>query len=224
MTTIPGLYAVGEANFSDHGANRLGASALMQGLADGYFVLPYTIGDYLADEPTTEISTEHAAFQDAENAVRNKIMQLLSIQGNKTVDEFHRSLGKIMWDYCGMARNKEGLEYALQEVRKLREDFWKDVKVLGKNESFNQSLEKAGRVADFLELGELMIIDALHRNESCGGHFREEYQTPDGEALRDDENYCYVAAWEYAGDNNQPILNKEPLVFEYVKLTQRSYK
>lgn len=224
MTTIPGLYAIGEANFSDHGANRLGASALMQGLADGYFVLPYTIGDYLADEPTTEISTEYAAFQDAENAVRNKIMQLLSIQGNKTVDEFHRSLGKIMWDYCGMARNKEGLEYALQEVRKLREDFWKDVKVLGKNESFNQSLEKAGRVADFLELGELMIIDALHRNESCGGHFREEYQTPDGEALRDDENYCYVAAWEYAGDNNQPILNKEPLAFEYVKLTQRSYK
>jgi len=224
MTTIPGLYAIGEANFSDHGANRLGASALMQGLADGYFVLPYTIGDYLADEPTTEISTEHAAFQDAENAVRNKIMQLLSIQGNKTVDEFHRSLGKIMWDYCGMARNKEGLEHALQEVRKLREDFWKDVKVLGKNESFNQSLEKAGRVADFLELGELMIIDALHRNESCGGHFREEYQTPDGEALRDDENYCYVAAWEYTGDNNQPILNKEPLAFEYVKLTQRSYK
>jgi len=224
MTTIPGLYAIGEANFSDHGANRLGASALMQGLADGYFVLPYTIGDYLADEPTTEISTEQTAFQDAENAVRNKIMQLLSIQGNKTVDEFHRSLGKIMWDYCGMARNKEGLEHALQEVRKLREDFWKDVKVLGKNESFNQSLEKAGRVADFLELGELMIIDALHRNESCGGHFREEYQTPDGEALRDDENYCYVAAWEYAGDNNQPILNKEPLAFEYVKLTQRSYK
>ena len=224
MTTIPGLYAIGEANFSDHGANRLGASALMQGLADGYFVLPYTIGDYLADEPTTEISTEETAFQDAENAVRNKIMQLLSIQGNKTVDEFHRSLGKIMWDYCGMARNKEGLEHALQEVRKLREDFWKDVRVLGKNESFNQSLEKAGRVADFLELGELMIIDALHRNESCGGHFREEYQTPDGEALRYDENYCYVAAWEYAGDNNQPILNKEPLAFEYVKLTQRSYK
>lgn len=224
MTTIPGLYAIGEANFSDHGANRLGASALMQGLADGYFILPYTIGDFLADEPTDEISIDHPAFVDAENAVRDKITKLLSINGNRTVDEFHRALGKIMWDYCGMARNKEGLEYARKEVQKLREEFWRDVKVVGKNESFNQSLEKAGRVADFLELGELMIIDALHRNESCGGHFREEYQTPDGEALRDDENYCYVAAWEYAGDNNEPILNKEPLTFEYVKLTQRSYK
>ncbi len=224
MTTIPGLYALGEANFSDHGANRLGASALMQGLADGYFVIPYTIGDYLADEPTTEISTDHPAFVDAENAVRTRITNLLSINGNRTVDEFHRALGKIMWDYCGMARNKEGLEYARNEIRKLREEFWKDVKVLGKNETFNQSLEKAGRVADFLELGELMVIDALHRNESCGGHFREEYQTPEGEALRDDENYCYAAAWEYAGENNEPILNKEPLTFEYVKLTQRSYK
>lgn len=224
MTTIPGLYAIGEANFSDHGANRLGASALMQGLADGYFILPYTIGDYLADEPTSEISTDHPAFVDAENAVRNKISKLLSINGNRTVDEFHRALGKLMWDYCGMARNKEGLEYARKEIQKLREEFWRDVKVVGKNETFNQSLEKAGRVADFLELGELMIIDALHRNESCGGHFREEYQTPEGEALRDDENYCYAAAWEFAGDNNEPILNKEPLVFEYVKLTQRSYK
>jgi succinate dehydrogenase / fumarate reductase flavoprotein subunit len=224
MTTIPGLYAIGEANFSDHGANRLGASALMQGLADGYFILPYTIGDYLADEPTTEISIDHPAFIDAENAVKNRISKLLSINGNRTVDEFHRALGKIMWDYCGMARNKEGLEYARKEIQKLREEFWRDVKVLGKNESFNQSLEKAGRVADFLELGELMVIDALHRNESCGGHFREEYQTPEGEALRDDENYCYAAAWEYAGDNNEPILNKEPLTFEYVKLTQRSYK
>ncbi len=224
MTTIPGLYALGEANFSDHGANRLGASALMQGLADGYFVIPYTIGDYLADEPTTEISTDHPAFVDAENAVRTRITNLLSINGNRTVDEFHRALGKIMWDYCGMARNKEGLEYARNEIRKLREEFWKDVKVLGKNETFNQSLEKAGRVADFLELGELMVLDALHRNESCGGHFREEYQTPEGEALRDDENYCYAAAWEYAGENNEPILNKEPLTFEYVKLTQRSYK
>ncbi len=224
MTTIPGLYAIGEANFSDHGANRLGASALMQGLADGYFVLPYTIGDFLADEPTAEISIDHPAFIDAENAVRNKISKLLSINGTKTVDDFHRALGKIMWDYCGMARNKEGLEYARKEIQKLREEFWRDVKVLGKNESFNQSLEKAGRVADFLELGELMVIDALHRNESCGGHFREEYQTPEGEALRDDDNYCYAAAWEYAGDNNEPILNKEPLTFEYVKLTQRSYK
>ncbi len=224
MTTIPGLYALGEANFSDHGANRLGASALMQGLADGYFVIPYTIGDYLADEPTTEITTDHPAFIDAENAVRNRISKLLSINGTKTVDEFHRALGKIMWDYCGMARNKEGLEYARKEIQKLREEFWREVKVLGKNETFNQSLEKAGRVADFLELGELMVIDALHRNESCGGHFREEYQTPEGEALRDDDNYCYAAAWEYAGDNNDPILNKEPLTFEYVKLTQRSYK
>ena len=224
MTTIPGLYAIGEANFSDHGANRLGASALMQGLADGYFVLPYTIGDYLADEPTTEISTDHSAFIDAENDVKEKITKLLSINGNKTVDEFHRELGKIMWDYCGMARNKEGLEYARKEIQKIKQAFWSNVKVLGKNETFNQSLEKAGRVADFIELGELMVIDALHRNESCGGHFREEYQTPEGEALRDDDNYCYAAAWEYNGENNDPILNKEPLTFEYVKLTQRSYK
>lgn len=224
MTTIPGLYALGEANFSDHGANRLGASALMQGLADGYFIIPYTIGDYLADEPFNEISTDHPAFVDIENTVRKRITDLLSIQGNKTVDEFHRALGKIMWDYCGMARNRQGLEYAIQEIRKLREEFWKDVKVLGKNESFNQSLEKAGRVADFLELGELMCIDALHREESCGGHFREEYQTEDGEARRNDDEFCYAAAWEYSGDNSQPILNKEPLTFEYVKLTQRSYK
>ena len=224
MTTLPGLYAIGEANFSDHGANRLGASALMQGLADGYFVLPYTIGDYLADEPTTEISTDHPAFIDAENDVKEKITKLLSINGNKTVDEFHRELGKIMWDYCGMARNKEGLEYARNEIQKIKQAFWSNVKVLGKNETINQSLEKAGRVADFIELGELMVIDALHRNESCGGHFREEYQTPEGEALRDDDNYCYAAAWEYNGENNDPILNKEPLTFEYVKLTQRSYK
>ncbi|QHL86889.1 succinate dehydrogenase (quinone) flavoprotein subunit [Nibribacter ruber] len=224
MTTIPGLYATGECNFSDHGANRLGASALMQGLADGYFVIPYTIGDYLAQNPTARVETSHPAFKEAEQAVRADVDRLLSINGSRTVDDFHKALGLLMWDYCGMARNAEGLQYAKQEIRKLREDFWKDVKILGTNEELNVTLEKAGRVADFLELGELMVDDALNRNESCGGHFREEYQTPENEALRDDENYAYVAAWEYTGPNQQPVLHKEDLKFENVKLTQRSYK
>lgn len=224
MTTIPGLYALGEANFSDHGANRLGASALMQGLADGYFVIPYTVGDYLATMPAERISTDHPAFKEAEQAVHNQINTLLSINGNKTVDEFHKELGHIMWDYCGMSRNAEGLKLARERVRELRAEFWKNVKVTGTNEEFNQTLEKAGRVADFLELGELMIVDALNRNESCGGHFREEFQTEDGEAKRDDENYAYVAAWEYNGENQDYTLHKEQLTFENVKLTQRSYK
>ncbi|EIM74474.1 succinate dehydrogenase flavoprotein subunit [Nitritalea halalkaliphila LW7] len=224
MTTIPGLYALGEANFSDHGANRLGASALMQGLADGYFVIPYTIGDYLASTPYDKVPTDHEAFKTAEKEVTDRLNKLLSIKGSKTVDYFHKKLGKIMWDYCGMARTEEGLKKAKKMIQELRADFWKDVKVIGTNEELNQSLEKANRVADFLELGELMIDDALNRNESCGGHFREEYQTPEGEALRDDENFAYVAAWEYTGDNAPEILHKEPLVFENVKLTQRSYK
>jgi succinate dehydrogenase / fumarate reductase flavoprotein subunit len=224
MTTIPGLYALGEANFSDHGANRLGASVLMQGLADGYFVIPYTVGDYLATMPAERISTDHPAFKEAEQAVHNQINTLLSINGTKTVDEFHKELGHIMWDYCGMSRNAEGLKLARERVRELRAEFWKNVKVTGTNEEFNQTLEKAGRVADFLELGELMIVDALNRNESCGGHFREEFQTEDGEAKRDDENYAYVAAWEYNGENQDYTLHKEQLTFENVKLTQRSYK
>ncbi|MBC3538679.1 fumarate reductase/succinate dehydrogenase flavoprotein subunit [Rufibacter sediminis] len=224
MTTVPGLYATGECNFSDHGANRLGASALMQGLADGYFVIPYTIGDYLAQNPTARVETSHPAFKEAEANVQADVNRLLSINGTRTVDDFHKALGHIMWDYCGMARNAEGLQFAKQEIRKLRDEFWRDVKILGTNEELNVTLEKAGRVADFLELGELMVEDALNRNESCGGHFREEYQTPENEALRDDENYTYVAAWEYTGPNQQPVLHKEELKFENVKLTQRSYK
>jgi succinate dehydrogenase / fumarate reductase flavoprotein subunit len=224
MTNIPGLYATGECNFSDHGANRLGASALMQGLADGYFVIPYTIGDYLAKTPADKLTTDHPAFKEAEQNVMATTERLLSIKGNRTVDDFHKALGLIMWDYCGMARNAEGLQFAKQEIRKLREEFWQNVKVTGVNEELNQTLEKAHRVADFLELGELMVEDALQRNESCGGHFREEFQTPENEALRDDENYAYVAAWEYTGAGNQPVLHKEELEFENVKLTQRSYK
>ncbi|PKQ70586.1 fumarate reductase/succinate dehydrogenase flavoprotein subunit [Raineya orbicola] len=224
MTTIQGLYALGECNFSDHGANRLGASALMQGLADGYFVIPYTIGDYLATiGPADKVPASHPAFEEAKKEVKDRIQKLLSIKGNKTVDEIHRELGKIMWDYCGMSRNAEGLKYAKGKIQELREEFWKNVKVTGTNEEFNQTLEKAYRVADFLELGELMVDDALHRNESCGGHFREEYQI-DGEAKRDDENFAYVAAWEYKGDNQPEVLHKEELIFENVKLTQRSYK
>ncbi len=224
MTTVPGLYALGEANFSDHGANRLGASALMQGLADGYFVIPYTVGDYLADVERKPISTDAPEFAEAEKNVKDRIQKLLSINGTETVDYYHKKLGKLMWDYCGMARNAEGLKFAQKEIRALREDFWKNVKVTGGSEGLNQALEKAGRVADFLELGELMVVDALNRNESCGGHFREEYQTPENEAMRDDENYCYVAAWEYTGEGNEPNLHKEKLEFENVKLTQRSYK
>lgn len=224
MSTIPGLFVIGEANFSDHGANRLGASALMQGLADGYFVVPYTLANYLAGVSTDGLTAEHDAFVDAERAVRDKIDRLLSANGERTVDSFHRELGRIMWDYCGMERSEESLKTALELIPPLREEFWRNVRVLGSAEDLNQSLERAGRVADFMELAELICIDALHRNESCGAHFRAEYQTPDGEALRDDENYAYVAAWEYAGEARAPVLHKEPLSFDYVPLSQRSYK
>ncbi|HET6900703.1 MAG TPA: fumarate reductase/succinate dehydrogenase flavoprotein subunit [Vicinamibacteria bacterium] len=224
MSTIPGLHVLGEANFSDHGANRLGASALMQGLADGYFVIPYTIGDYLASSSLPKVGTDHAAFKDAEAAVDARVKKLLAINGKRSVDSFHRELGKIMWEYCGMARSAEGLKTALQKIPALREEFWKDVRVLGDGASFNQSLEKAGRVADFLELGELVCQDALERNESCGGHFRLEYQTPEGEARRDDEHFAHVAAWQYTGDGQKPTRHQEPLTFEYVHPSQRSYK
>jgi succinate dehydrogenase / fumarate reductase, flavoprotein subunit len=224
MSTIPGLFVLGEANFSDHGANRLGASALMQGLADGYFVIPYTIGNYLAQAGVDPADTSHPAFKDAEYEVGRTTKRLLEVNGKRTVDSFHRELGKIMWEYCGMARNEQGLSKALELLPALRAEFWENVKVPGSGNDFNQELEKAGRVADFLELGELLAIDALHRRESCGGHFREESQTEEGEALRDDENFAYVAAWQYSGDVAKPILNKEPLEFEYVKLSQRSYK
>jgi succinate dehydrogenase / fumarate reductase flavoprotein subunit len=224
MTTVPGLYALGEANFSDHGANRLGASALMQGLADGYFVIPYTIGDYLAGMPTEKISADRGEFKEALEKVNATIQKFLSIKGKKTVDQFHRELGLTMWDYCGMARNADGLKKAKTRIRQLREEFWQNVNVLGSSNELNQELEKAMRVADFMELGELMVDDALHREESCGGHFREEYQTPDGEAQRRDELFTYAAAWEYKGENQIEVLHKEELIFENVKLTQRSYK
>ncbi len=225
MTTVPGCFAAGEANFSDHGANRLGASALMQGLADGYFVLPYTIGEYLADDiRTPKIDTNHPAFETAEKEVKDRISFFLNNKGTKTVDHYHRLLGKLMWDYCGMARSKEGLDYAIAEIRKLRDDFYQNVRVPGKADRYNPELDKAGRVADFLELGELMCIDALNRNESCGGHFREEFQTAEGEALRDDENYAYVAAWEFQGDPGKAVLHKEELNYDFVKMQQRSYK
>lgn len=223
MSTVPGLYVIGEANFSDHGANRLGASALMQGLADGYFILPYTIGDYLATHKFTVVKTDHEEFIKEEKAQRDLIKKLMSINGNRTVDDLHRELGRIMWNYVGMSRNAEGLKKAIQMIRDLREEFWRNVKIPGTDMDLNQTLERAGRVADFLELGELMAIDALHRNESCGGHFREEYQTEDGEAKRDDENFAYVAAWEFKNDGKW-VLHKEPLVFEYVKPSTRSYK
>jgi succinate dehydrogenase / fumarate reductase flavoprotein subunit len=224
QTTVPGLYALGEANFSDHGANRLGASALMQGLADGYFVIPYTLGNYLADDiRTASISTDHEAFVQTEKEVNNRLQQLMSIQGKQTVESFHKRLGKIMWDKCGMARNAEGLKQAIQEIQALKKEFWSDVRIPGSIDAFNPELDKAGRVADFIELGELMCMDALNRNESCGGHFREESQTEDGEAKRDDEQYSYVAAWELKGESNWE-LHKETLNFEIVKPTQRSYK
>jgi succinate dehydrogenase / fumarate reductase flavoprotein subunit len=224
MSNVPGLFVLGEANFSDHGANRLGASALMQGLADGYFVISYTLADYLAGLlGTPPVRTDDPAFADAERSVGDTVARLLSINGTRSVDHFHRELGKIMWEHCGMARNQAGLEKALTEIPALREEFWKDVRVLG-GASLNQSLEKATRVADFFELGELMVRDALHRQESCGGHFREESQTEEGEALRDDDNFAYVGAWEWTGKGSQPNLHREPLDFEYVKLTQRSYK
>ncbi|AYQ30705.1 fumarate reductase/succinate dehydrogenase flavoprotein subunit [Runella sp. SP2] len=224
MTTVPGLYALGEANFSDHGANRLGASALMQGLADGYFVIPYTIGAYLANEiRTNAISTDHPAFVEAEKQVTDRITKLLSIKGKTSPEAFHKRLGKIMWDKCGMARNEAGLKEAISEIQALKKEFWSDVRVMGDADEFNPELDKAGRVADFIELGELMCRDALNRNESCGGHFREEYQTEEGEALRDDENYMYVAAWEHTGES-QWELHKEDLVYENIKIAQRSYK
>ncbi|MDQ3520212.1 MAG: succinate dehydrogenase (quinone) flavoprotein subunit, partial [Gemmatimonadota bacterium] len=224
MSTVPGLHVIGEANFSDHGANRLGASALMQGLADGYFVLPYTIGDYIASTKLAPVTADHPAVRATEADVTERTKRLLAIKGKRTAASFHRELGRIMWDNCGMARNEEGLKRALSEIPALRQEFWENVNVPGESGELNQSLEHAGRVADFLELGELMCLDALHRTESCGGHFREESQTPDGEALRDDENFTYVAAWEYAGADRDPILNKERLIFENVKLSQRSYK
>ncbi|HEV3450981.1 MAG TPA: fumarate reductase/succinate dehydrogenase flavoprotein subunit [Acidimicrobiia bacterium] len=225
MSTVPGLYVLGEANFSDHGANRLGASALMQGLADGYFVLPATINDYLAPLLGSDpIPTDHRAFLDAETEVSERVRALLSVRGSHSVDHFHRELGKVLWDDCGMERSQASLEKALAEIPALRDEFHKDVRVLGDGESLNQSLEKAGRVADFLEFGELMCRDALHREESCGGHFRVEHQTEEGEALRDDEHFAYVAAWEYTGDTAAPRLHREPLGFEAVHLAQRSYK
>jgi len=224
-TNLPGLFAIGEANFSDHGANRLGASALMQGLADGYFVLPYTIGQFLSKEiRTPHIDPDQEAFHDAERATRERIEQLMNVKGNQSVESFHRRLGKIMWDYCGMSRNADGLRSARQMVIELREEFYKDVFVPGSDKDYNPELEKALRVADFMELGETMILDALDRDESCGGHFREEYQTEEGEALRDDENFAYVSAWEYKNWDEEPVLHKEELVFENVELKTRSYK
>jgi succinate dehydrogenase / fumarate reductase, flavoprotein subunit len=224
MSTIPGLHVIGEANFSDHGANRLGASALMQGLADGYFVLPATIGDYLASSKLPKVGADHPECRRVEADVAANTRRLLQIKGKRTVDSFHRELGKIMWDYCGMARNASGLKKGLSLIPELRAEFWRNVNVPGSDAELNQALEKAGRVADFLELGELICLDALHRAESCGGHFREEFQTEDGEALRDDEHFAYVAAWEYEGPDRAPELHKEPLEFEYVHLAQRSYK
>jgi succinate dehydrogenase / fumarate reductase flavoprotein subunit len=224
MSSIPGLFVLGEANFSDHGANRLGASALMQGLADGYFIIPYTVGNYLANTKPEKYSEDAPAAKEAVAKVTAITKKLLNANGKRTVDSYHRELGKIVWEYCGMARNAAGLTKAAGMIAELREDFWKNVRVLGANEEFNQSLEKAGRVADFFELGELMCIDALNRNESCGGHFREEYQTPEGEALRDDANYSYVAAWGFQGEGRPASLTKEPLAFNYVKPSQRSYK
>jgi succinate dehydrogenase / fumarate reductase flavoprotein subunit len=224
MSTIPGLHVLGEANFSDHGANRLGASALMQGLADGYFIIPATLSDYLATAKLEKVDETHPDFAAVEAQVAERTKRLLSIQGTRTVDSFHRELGRYMWDWCGMERNAKGMNLALQRIPELRKEFWRDVRVLGTGEELNQSLEKAGRVADFLEFAELMCCDALHREESCGGHFRAEHQTEDGEAKRDDEHFCYVAAWEYAGEHNAPVLHKEPLAFEYVQLATRSYK
>jgi succinate dehydrogenase / fumarate reductase, flavoprotein subunit len=224
MSTIPGLHVIGEANFSDHGANRLGASALMQGLADGYFILPSTVSDYLAGAKLAPVDTSHAEFKRVEAEIAERTRSFLTIKGKRTVDSFHRELGRLLWDRCGMARNAAGLQEALARIPELREEFWRNVNVPGSDAELNQALEKAGRVADFLELGELMCRDALHREESCGGHFREEYQTEDGEARRDDERFAYVAAWEYTGDLQSPRVHQEPLTFEYVHLAQRSYK
>jgi succinate dehydrogenase / fumarate reductase flavoprotein subunit len=225
MTTIPGLFAIGECNFSDHGANRLGASALMQGLADGYFVIPYTIQNYLADQINVpRFKIDGPEFEEAHKNVAARFDKLMNINGNRSTDSFHKELGKIMWEFVGMARNKEGLEKAVGMIKELKAEFWKDLKIPGEKEDLNQELEKANRVADFLEIGELMAIDALHREESCGGHFREEYQTGEGEALRNDKDFTYVAAWEYKGDNAEPALHKEPLLFENIEVKQRDYK
>jgi succinate dehydrogenase / fumarate reductase flavoprotein subunit len=226
QSNIPGLFVAGEANFSDHGANRLGASALMQGLADGYFVLPATMGNYLGTDgrELEPVDEKHEAVQEALGAVKARIEKIMSVKGKRSPDSFHRELGKICWDHCGMARNKEGLSSAIEQIKALRDEFWENVSVLGDPDGINQSLEKAGRVADFLEFGELMVRDALHREESCGGHFREEHQTPEGEAKRDDENFQYVAAWEFTGVDQDPTLHKEQLTFDYVKPSQRSYK
>jgi succinate dehydrogenase / fumarate reductase flavoprotein subunit len=224
QSTIPGLFVLGEANFSDHGANRLGASALMQGLSDGYFIIPYTVGNYLASTKLGKVTASHPEAQATLASTQQGVEKLLSIKGKRTVDSFHRELGKIMWDDCGMSRNAAGLKDAIGRIRALRAEFWQNLNVPGSSDDLNQSLEKAGRVADFLELGELICIDALDRNESCGGHFREEFQTPEGEAQRDDERYSYVAAWGYTGANNPPELHKEPLEFAYVHPSQRSYK
>ena len=224
MSSITGLYVTGEANFSDHGANRLGASALMQGLADGYFVLPNTINDYLASGPFEKIDSSHPAVVEAYETAKGRIEKLLSVQGDRSVDSFHKELGQIMWEYCGMERTEEGLKKAIGLIRELKKEFWANVRVTGINEDFNQALERAGRLADFFELGELMCIDALHRRESCGGHFRAESQTPDGEALRHDDEFLYVGAWEWTGEGNRPILHREPLVYKAIELKQRSYK
>ena len=224
MSNVPGLYVLGEANFSDHGANRLGASALMQGLSDGYFVLPYTIGDHLATSKLDKIRDDHPACMQAMQEAQNRINKLIAVQGKRSVDSFHRELGLLMWDQCGMARNRKGLTEAIDRIRGLRDEYWRDVRVLGSGTTLNQSLEKAGRVADFMEFAELLATDALHREESCGGHFREEYQTEEGEAARNDADFSYVGAWEYLGTEQEPILHKEPLVFENVKPSTRSYK
>jgi succinate dehydrogenase / fumarate reductase flavoprotein subunit len=224
QSNLPGLFVIGEANFSDHGANRLGASALMQGLADGYFVLPNTINDYLAAGPFPKVAADDPAVVEARAAVEERIARLLAVGGDRTVDSFHRELGHLMWEYCGMERTEEGLTKAIAQIRSLREEFWARVKVPGTGEQLNQNLERAGRVADFLELAELMCVDALHRAESCGGHFRAESQTPDGEALRHDDEFSYVAAWEFAGTGRPPVLHREALEFDYVHPTQRSYK
>lgn len=225
MTTVPGLFALGEANFADHGANRLGANSLLQASVDGYFIAPYTIANYLANEiHTGKISPDNPAFEQAENAVKNQIQDFMNIKGTKTVDYFHKTLGKLLYDYCGLARNEEGLKYAIQEIRKLKQEFYKDVRVSGQGDQMNSELEKAGRVADYFEIGELMCYDALTRNESCGAHFREEYQTPDGEAMRNDAEYQFISAWAWTGENGEPELIKEPLIFEEIQPTVRSYK
>jgi succinate dehydrogenase / fumarate reductase flavoprotein subunit len=224
MSTVPGLFVLGEANFSDHGANRLGASALMQGLADGYFVIPYTLSNYIANNKLEEVKTTSEAFQSSENHVRQQIMQMMKLKGSRTVDSIHKELGRIMWEDCGMSRTSEGLNRALQQLPKLRETFWNDLRIPGETNEVNPELEKAGRVADFIELGELMCRDALERKESCGGHFRAEYQTTEGEAKRDDENFCHVAAWEFKGENKPETRHQEELHFDNVHLATRSYK